>query len=62
MAVLELILDNAIFPDRDSVQEALKASVAAGDMRTLQVSGGMSDADWDRVVAVILESDKIITI
>jgi hypothetical protein len=62
MTVLELIPDKAIFPDRASVQEALNASRAAGEVLTLQVSAEMSDAEWDRVAAAILKSHKIITV
>lgn len=62
MSILELILDKAIFPDRDSVQEALKGSKDGGDVLTLKVSADMNDADWDRVAAAILKSDKVITV
>ena len=62
MTVLELILDQAIFPDRDSVQEALNASRAEAGVLTLRVSAEMNDADWDRVALAILESDKVVTV
>lgn len=62
MTVLELILDQAIFPDRDTVQEALNASRAGGGVLTLRVSAEMNDADWDRVARAILESDKVVTV
>lgn len=62
MTILELVLNNEIFPDRDTVQEALRASGNTDDVLTLQVSADMNDADWDRVAAAILQSDKIITV
>jgi len=62
MSTLVLFLDNAIFPDQDSIQGALESLTATGDILSIQVPAEMDEAGWDHVAAAILESNKVITI
>lgn len=58
-----LILATRLFPDRETVRQALSEAVTSGKAETIELKpNAMEEEDWDRVVERILRAEKIITI
>lgn len=58
-----LILETGLFPDRGTVRQALSEATTSSDAEKIALEPNtMQEEDWDRVVARILRTEKIITI
>lgn len=58
-----LVLSTGLFPDRQTVLEALKLTVETDAMTLVDLDPQtMGEQDWDRVVDLILKSKKVMTI
>lgn len=58
-----LVLSTGLFPDRQTVLEALKLTVETDAMTLVDLDPQtMEEQDWDRVVDLILKSKKVMTI
>lgn len=58
-----LILETGLFPDRETVRQALSETATSSDAETIELEpNAMREEDWDRVVDRILRTEKIITI
>jgi hypothetical protein len=62
MSMRILQLHTGLFPDADTIVEAL-AGLASGDaVERIDISRPeMGEEDWDRVVEAVLASDRVIT-
>ena len=58
-----VVIDAGIFPDRETLEEAL-SRLPAGCMRTIvEVSHpGRGEGDWDRVLDRLLTADRIVVV
>ncbi len=59
MLVLELT--TGLFPDRETLTEAL-AALPGAERRRLDLSTRETPADWDAVVALIRQADRVVTV
>jgi hypothetical protein len=56
-----LVLDVKLFPDCATVDAAVAHLARDHEIRRTSPAQGAGDADWDRVLAVMLAADLVIT-
>ncbi len=58
-----IVLDTGLFPERDMIESALQVLAKTHDLRRIDLANReMDQQDWDRVLAEILDCEKVITI
>jgi hypothetical protein len=57
-----LVLETRLFPDADTVLQALAALPDGRVKREAVDAGSMTEAEWDRLLQRLLQADKVITL
>jgi len=57
-----LLLESGIFPDTKTVQQAVELIDGYRVQREQLNVAAMSSGDWDRVLAEIVQSEKVVTL
>jgi hypothetical protein len=57
-----LVLETRLFPDADTVLQALAALPEGRVKREAVDAGSMTEAEWDRLLQRLLQADKVITL
>lgn len=57
-----LVLDMDLFPDRETMEAAVRRLNAGNDVRRMVPAAGASDDEWDGVLAEIRAADLVLTL